>query len=134
MIIFLSLVIANIVLNVGLPLPNFNTPIQTNNTMSSLSLEEVIKQQNMLFSSDKLIKMDLNHEYLERLDDDLIGDNHYNLEDKQDSLSLATANMEYDYTNVYSDLIVSEYDADYDETRDPGSYAFHFSQFIDQGI
>lgn len=134
MIFFMSFVIANIALNVGSPLPTSNMPVHINNTMTELSLEEVIKQQNMLFSSDKLIKMDLNHQYKDQLDDDLIEDNHYNLENKQNSLILANSNMEYDYTNVYSDLIISEDDADYDEARDPESYAFHFRQFINEGI
>lgn len=134
MIILLSFVIANIVLNAGSPIPTSNSHTQTNNTMSALSLEEVIKQQNMLFSSDKLIKMDLNHDYLDQLDDNLYEDNHYDFDNKQDSLILATSNMEYDYTNVYSDMILSEHDLDYDETRDPESYAFHFRQFINEAI
>ncbi|KAL6933802.1 uncharacterized protein HGUI_00026 [Hanseniaspora guilliermondii] len=134
MLIFLICVVANTILNAGLPLPISNTPIQTNNTMSALSLEEVIKQQNMLFSSDKLIKMDLNHDYQEKWNDNQLEEDNEDFENEEDNLILTNSNMEYDYTNVYSDDIISEYDEVYDETRDPQSYAFHFRQFMNDNI
>ena len=135
--ILFSLLTTYVISSVSLPLPVYeNTLIPTNGTIATLSLEDIIKQQNMLLSSDKFMKMGIENDSFSETEGTAT-EEEYELDTEITEKFIdplgSIHQMEYDCTNYYDDLIIDEDSPEYDESRDPQSYAFHFRQFLNPG-